>query len=105
MRTLALLVALSVSGALLGRGTTQYTPAPGTDPLHRPLDEILDLNVRDGLVYYRALKEGRGRLDRYISSLNVPAGTYDGWSKAHQMAFWVNAYNAVILQAVIDHYP
>jgi hypothetical protein len=105
MRTLALLVALSMSGALLARGTTQYTPAPGTDPLHRPLDEILDLNVRDGLVYYRALKEGRGRLDRYISSLNVPAGTYDSWSKAHQMAFWVNAYNAVILQAVIDHYP
>jgi hypothetical protein len=105
MRTLALLVALSMSGVMLGRGSTQYTPAPGTDPLHRPLDEILDLNVRDGLVYYRALKEGRGRLDRYVSSLNVPGATYEGWSKAQKMAFWVNAYNAVILQAVIDHYP
>ena len=54
--------------------------APLTDPLHRPLDQILDLNVRDGLVYYRALKSERGRLDRYAASLNVPAATYEGWS-------------------------
>jgi hypothetical protein len=83
----------------------QFTPAPGAELLHRPLDQILDTNVRDGLVYYRALKSERGRLDRYIASLNVPAATYQGWSKAQQMAFWVNAYNAVVLQTVINHYP
>lgn len=75
------------------------------EPLHRPFDQILDLNVRDGLVYYRALKSDRGRLDRYIASLNVPAATYEGWSREQQMAFWVNGYNALVLQAVIDHYP
>jgi hypothetical protein len=73
--------------------------------LHRPLDQILDVNVRDGLVYYRALKSDRGRLDRYIASLNVPAATYDKWSTGQQMAFWVNAYNAFVLQTVINHYP
>jgi hypothetical protein len=83
----------------------QFTPAPGAELLHRPLDQILDVNVRDGLVYYRALKSERGRLDRYIASLNVPAATYQGWSKAQQMAFWVNAYNAFVLQLVINHYP
>jgi uncharacterized protein DUF547 len=105
MHKFALAVALSVSGAMLGARPPQYTPAPGTELLHRPLDEILDVNVRDGLVYYRALKGERGRLDRYIGSLNVPAATYDRWPKGQQMAFWVNAYNAVILQAVINHYP
>jgi hypothetical protein len=75
------------------------------EPLHRPFDQILDLNVRDGLVYYRALKSDRGRLDRYIASLNVPAATYEGWSREQQMAFWLNGYNALVLQAVIDHYP
>src|SRR5262245_7296711 len=105
MRTLALLVALSMSGAVFGRGATQYTPAPGTDPLHRPLDEILDLNVRDGLVYYRAVKEGSGRLDRYLPSLNVTTEKYEVASKPRKMAFWVNAYNAVILETVVDHYP
>lgn len=82
-----------------------FTPAPGSDPLHRPFDQILDVNVRDGLVYYRALKSDRGRLDRYVASLNVPAATYQGWSKPQQMAFWVNAYNAFVLETVINNYP
>jgi hypothetical protein len=83
----------------------QFTPAPGAELLHRPLDQILDVNVRDGLVYYRALKGERGRLDRYVASLNVTPATYQGWSKAQQMAFWVNAYNAFVLQTVINNYP
>jgi hypothetical protein len=83
----------------------QFTPAPGSDPLHRPFDQILDVDVRDGLVYYRALKSERGALDRYVASLNVPAATYQGWSKPQQMAFWVDAYNAFVLQLVVNHYP
>lgn len=82
-----------------------FVPAPGAELLHRPLDQILDVNVRDGLVYYRALKSDRGRLDRYIASLNVTPAVYQAWSKAQQMAFWVNAYNAFVLKTVIDHYP
>lgn len=82
-----------------------FTPAPGAELLHRPLDQIVDTNVRDGLVYYRALKSDRGRLDRYIASLNVTPAVYQGWSKNQQMAFWVNAYNAVVLQTVVNHYP
>jgi Protein of unknown function, DUF547 len=76
-----------------------------TDVLHRPFDQILDLNVRDGLVYYRALKSERGRLDRYAASLNVASATYDGWPRDEKMAFWVNAYNAFVLQTVVDRYP
>jgi hypothetical protein len=80
-------------------------PAPGSDPLHRPLDQILDVNVRDGLVYYRALQSTRGALDRYAASLNVPAATYEGWSREAKMAFWVNAYNVFVLQTVVSRYP
>jgi hypothetical protein len=75
------------------------------DPLHRPFDQILDVQVRDGFVYYRALDAERGRLDRYAASLDVPAAVYDGWNRAQQIAFWLNAYNAFVLQTVIDHYP
>lgn len=73
--------------------------------LHGPLGEILDLYVRDGQVYYRALQMERGKLDRYVASLDVSATTYEGWSKPDQIAFWVNAYNAFVLRTVIDHYP
>jgi hypothetical protein len=86
-----------------GIGARQASATP--DVLHRPFDQILDLNVRDGLVYYRALKSDRGRLDRYAASLNVPAATYDGWSREEKMSFWVNAYNAFVLQTVVDRYP
>lgn len=101
----ALLPILAVILASVVLAGQEFTPAPGADPLHRPLDQILDVNVRDGLVYYRALKSDRGRLDRYVASLNVPAATYDKWSKGQQMAFWVNAYNAFVLQTVVNHYP
>jgi hypothetical protein len=89
---------------------TRSTPAAaqGSAPsenLHRPLDQILDVNVRDGLVYYRALRAERGRIDRYVASLSVAAPVYEAWSREHKMAFWLNAYDAFVLQTVIDRYP
>jgi hypothetical protein len=75
----------------------------GTDARQQRFDEILDANVRDGYVYYRALKSERGRLDGYIASLaNVQL---DSASPQEQVAFWLNGYNAVVLRTVIDHYP
>ena len=96
-------VVVSAAAALLD--AQPQTPAPGSDPLHRPLDQILDLNVRDGYVYYRALQSSRGSLDRYVASLNVPAATYDAWGNDAKIAFWINAYNAIVLQTVIGRYP
>ena len=99
-----LLLPLVASVALTRPVSGQQSPST-VEAIHRPLDQILDLNVRDGLVYYRALQSGRGALDRYVSSLNVPAGTYAAWSREQQMAFWLNAYNAFALQTVINRYP
>jgi hypothetical protein len=104
MRSLVPGVAVAALAATL-LSAQQFEPAPGAELLHRPLDQILDVNVRDGLVYYRALKSERGRLDRYVSSLNVTPAVYQGWSKPQQMAFWVNAYNAFVLATVVNHYP
>jgi hypothetical protein len=69
----------------------------------RNLDEILDLYVRDGLVYYRALKGDRRRLDAYVSGLS--GASIASASREEQIAFWLNAYNAIVLRTVIDHYP
>lgn len=81
------------------------TSSDAIEPLHRPFDQILDLYVRDGLVYYRALRIDRARLDKYVASLDVPVTTYERWTMPQQAAFWVNAYNAFVLQTVINHYP
>jgi hypothetical protein len=69
----------------------------------RGFDQILDTYVRDGYVYYRALKLERQRFDAYVSSL--AATPIDKASRNEQVAFWINAYNAFVLQTVIDHYP
>ena len=102
MKTLRSVAALS---GLLSLALTLGAQPRDVEPLHRPLDQILDVYVRDGLVYYRAVKSERGRLDRYVASLNVPAATYAEWTRDAQMAFWLNAYNAFVLQTVINHYP
>jgi hypothetical protein len=68
-----------------------------------PFDLLLDTNVRDGNVYYRALKQGRAKLDAFVTHLaSVDA---DKLSKNEQIAFWLNAYDALVLRTVIDHYP
>jgi hypothetical protein len=69
----------------------------------RLLDEILDLYVRDGLVYYRALKSDRSRLDRYVNG--IASADVAGRPRDEQIAFWINAYNAIALKTVIDNYP
>jgi len=79
------------------------TRAQESDPKLTGIDFILDTYVRDGMVYYRALKTERARLDAYVASLAAaPVGQQ---SKDTQLAFWLNAYNALVLRTVIDHYP
>jgi hypothetical protein len=78
---------------------------PPQADLDAPLDRILDTYVRGGLVYYRALQLERAPLDRYLASLDVPADRLAAWVSARQQAFWINAYNALVLRTVINHYP
>jgi hypothetical protein len=105
MRFLFTLISLLSVCALVGRSSSQGSRASSADLLHRTLDEILDLNVRDGLVYYRALSSDRRRLDGYAASLNVSSDTYESWPREARMAFWVNAYNTFVLQTVVSRYP
>jgi hypothetical protein len=73
-------------------------PAPLTG-----FEFILDTYVRDGYVYYRALRMDRKRLDAYLGQLaGVDAARL---AKNEQIAFWLNAYNALVLQTVVNSYP
>jgi len=90
----------------IGLASAQQPAPVVVDPIHRPFDEILDVYVRDGLVYYRALKSERARFDRYLEALaDTSADTVKSWTPDRQLAFWINAYNAFVLRTVIDHYP
>jgi hypothetical protein len=81
-------------------------PPKLAEGIHRPFDELLDLYVRDGFVYYNAVKSDRGRLDQYIRTLDGATGVQQAkGSREEQIAFWVNAYNAFVLQTVVDSFP
>jgi len=69
----------------------------------KSFDQLLDLYVRNGDVYYRALKSDRGKLDGFVNLISTVA--IDKRPREEQIAFWLNAYNALVLRTVIDHYP
>jgi hypothetical protein len=105
--TLTILSALAIFMTMTTVRSQEYQPSPDLDSLHVPFDALLDLHVRDGLVYYRALQEDRGRLSRYIDALNAPsvASGYAQWPSEQKKVLWINAYNALVLQTVVNHYP
>ena len=99
------MVAWPGTGDAGARGLSAPAPAAAQDGLDEPLDRLLDLHVRDGLVYYAALRNDRASLDRYLAARReVPAG-FDTWSRERRLTFWLNSYNALVLQTVVDHYP
>jgi hypothetical protein len=59
-----------------------------------------------GLVNYKALKANRQGLDKFAASLaQLDPQVYDAWNEKEKIAFWINAYNALTLLAIINHYP
>jgi hypothetical protein len=76
------------------------------DHQHPLLGEVLKKHVRDGLVDYAALQRERAALDRYAGQLDtVERQVVDSWSRDQRLAFWINAYNALTLRTIVDHYP
>ncbi len=68
---------------------------------------ILQTYVDDaGLVDYQSLKAQRQPLDDFVTALgNLDPKQYATWNDAAKIALWVNAYNAMVLKTVINHYP
>jgi hypothetical protein len=96
-------IALALALAALG-GTGEPVRAQAFD--HATLDTVLALYVQDSRVDYTALKYGRAPLDLYLDQLaGVAVDQFAGWPEAEQIAYLINAYNAYVLETVIDHYP
>ena len=76
---------------------------------HTLWDTLLARHVRvgdDGIArvdYTRFAGESRAMLQRYLRDLAaVPVASLD---RAEQMAFWINLYNALTVQVIVEHYP
>jgi uncharacterized protein DUF547 len=103
VRLVARILTAAVGVAVLSAGRPAAQESSAAANQRRTLDQILDIYVRDGLVYYRALKSDSSKLSAYLAS--AAEAPVDSWSANERLAFWLNAYDAVVLKTVIDHYP
>ena len=106
MRRVGGLVALLVLCAVFG-----WAPAHGepTAWSYADLDYVLERYVGDdGRVDYAGLIGDRARLDRYVASLAAvsPDSHPQRFSgDAERLAYWINAYNALMLARVVQAWP
>ncbi len=78
------------------------------DISHRPWDELLRKHVtNEGLVDYDEWKASAGdvqKLDDYLNHLSH-ADRSQSATTEQQLAFWINAYNALTVKGILREYP
>ncbi|QMU28680.1 DUF547 domain-containing protein [Adhaeribacter radiodurans] len=78
---------------------------PGQAVSHDAYSVLLQKYVStQGKVNYKDFLKDSTALNHYLESLsnNPPAET---WSRAEQLAYWINAYNGFTLQLILRNYP
>lgn len=96
------LVSFAIS-ALAGPGIGSASVTPDTAAYARVLKHFVTDNAR---VHYSSLKADPTDLNDYLKSLaSIDASELKAQPDADQIAFWINAYNAITLKTIIDHYP
>ncbi len=71
---------------------------------HQLLDDVLKQHVdADGWADYAGLKTDSANLDQYIDTL--ASAPFDALGRDAKLALLINAYNALTLRLILDHYP
>jgi hypothetical protein len=88
------------------------SPAMAFDHAHAAWGELLERHVvvleggKASRVRYAGMAADRAQLKRYVDALSAtPRAEFDGWSRAEQMAFLINAYNAFMVEKILGRYP
>tara|TARA_R110002049_G_scaffold279949_1_gene459098 strand:+ start:63393 stop:64145 length:753 start_codon:yes stop_codon:yes gene_type:complete len=72
---------------------------------HTIWNDLLQKHVStEGLVDYKGFKIDIKKLSNYITVLseNTPI---DSWKKEEKLAYWINAYNALTIDLILQNYP
>jgi hypothetical protein len=87
-------------------------PAAAFDATHADWDALLRKHVawqpggHASTVGYAGFKRDRAALTAYLDRLSaVGSAQFRAWSKAQQLAFLINAYNAYTVELILTRYP
>lgn len=79
-------------------------PVDDTSFSHELFDQVLQEHVDErGRVNYTKLKANPEKFEAYLDLLAFAKP--EELSYNEQLTFWINAYNALVIKGVIDHYP
>ncbi len=86
--------------------------AQGFDHSHKTWDALVNKHVvlagggQASQVRYAEFARDRAALKTYLDALSgVPESEFKTWSRARQMAFLINAYNAFTVELILANYP
>ena len=109
-KILGLMAAVAVTGCNGSGDTRSATPdvaAPDGPFSYAPYAHQLAVHVDErGMVDYESLKSNPDSLHQFIAAMGaIEPAEFETWSQEERLAFWINAYNAITLKYIIDHYP
>ncbi|MBX9693308.1 MAG: DUF547 domain-containing protein, partial [Cyanobacteria bacterium] len=85
-----------------------FSPAASAtfDQSHKQFSRELQKYVKTNGVQYSKWKQDRTGLDKYLESLaKLSPEEYKTFSRREKRSLWLNAYNALAIKLVLDHYP
>lgn len=74
---------------------------------HSAWDAFLKKNVNEkGEVDYQSVAKDPKELDDYLANLmSVRQSDMTSWPREEVLAFWMNAYHAILIKSVVENYP
>jgi Protein of unknown function, DUF547 len=95
--------AILLAAALLPCGAAVAVPF---DHEYRDYARVLAQHVDAGRVDYAAIKAEPAALQRHLAAITrVDPAMLTTFTRDQRLAFWLNAYNSLVLQTIVDAYP
>jgi len=106
-RLIAVGLAVVVAGATAAAPVRVRAASPSVASVWNEYASVLSSVVDEhGAVDYPRLVRGRAALDRVVRAVAaVDSAVLARSGEDEQVAFWINAYNALTLRLIVDHYP
>jgi Protein of unknown function, DUF547 len=93
----------ALAGGLASGASTAEAAGPSRAVDTAAWGRALELAQHRGGLDYARLAADRSALDAYLASL--AEARPESWEEPERLAFWINAYNAVVTYHVLERYP